>query len=94
MLRALRAREEKDATLPTLATFEKRPRAWDISARPSREKKRPSREKKRAAHEKMRAAREKKRAAREKMEVARKKTEAPFVKFLFFIFMICPLVII
>jgi hypothetical protein len=73
MLRALRAREEKDATLPTLATFEKRPRAWDISARPSREKKR---------------------AAREKMEVARKKTEAPFVKFLFFIFMICPLVII
>ena len=73
MLRALRAREEKDATLPTLATFEKRPRAWDISARPSREKKR---------------------AAREKMEAARKKTEAPFVKFLFFIFMICPLVII
>ena len=56
---ALRAREEKDATLPTLATFEKRPRAWDISARPSREKMRPSREKKRAAREKKRAAHEK-----------------------------------
>ena len=63
MLRALRAREEKDATLPTLATFEKRPRAWDISVRPSREKKRAAREKKRAAREKMEAALKKNRGS-------------------------------
>ena len=34
----------------------KRPRAWDVSERPSREKMRPSREKMRPSHEKMEAA--------------------------------------
>jgi len=37
-------------------SIEKRPRAWDISVRPSHEKKRPSREKKRPSHEKKEAA--------------------------------------